>query len=628
MRTSGTRFATELAVLCGLMTAGVPALAGELPAEAGTPATERPGETGKPSETKIAAEVDRLLDAAVMSSGGKLAPRTGDSDFLRRVSLDLAGRIPAPRDLTLFGLEPGADKRSNVIDRLLDSDAFARNWARYWRDVVMTRATDQRARIAQRAFESWLVEQFQKNRRWDGIVSDLITATGDVRENGEVALIFAHAGDAKEVAAETSRIFLGIQIQCANCHDHPTDVWKREQFHALAAYFPRVAVRPVFEEMRIRSWEVVTAEYGRRGGFDPITLLRRYDKNKDGKLTAEEVKGTPFERGFRFMLRQYDRNRDDALSKAEIEQGPRFGFGKRRRPAGVEYFMPDLKDPSSRGRRMDPAFFVGTVKSEAGLKDLDRRKELAKLLTAKDNKWFSRAYVNRVWAEMLGEGFSMPIDDLGPTRKARFGNVLDVLANGFTASGYDMKWLFRTIANTRAYQRQIRAKDASDTAPPFASASPTRLRADQIYDSLTQALGGNDFRGNRFGRKRRFGGGGMRYGRFNERFLFTQLFSFDPSTPQADIVGTVPQALYLMNSPRINSLIRGTGRTRLGNILRENADDAKALSEVYLLVLSREPSAKERKICGDYIQKVGSRTEAFEDILWSLVNSSEFLTKR
>jgi Protein of unknown function (DUF1549)/Protein of unknown function (DUF1553)/EF hand len=618
MRTSGTQFVTAFAVLGGLLASWAAA-------------AEQPEKPGKPSERKIAAEVDRLLDAAVTTSGGKLAPRTGDADFLRRVSLDLSGRIPSPRDLTLFGLEPASEKRSKVIDRLLDSDAFARNWARYWRDVVMTRATDMRARLAQRAFETWLVEQFRKNRGWDGVVSDLITATGDVREKGEVALIFAHNGDAKEIAAETSRIFLGIQIQCANCHDHPTDVWKREQFHALAAYFPRVAVRPVFDQMRIRSFEVVTAEYGRRGGFDPINLLRRYDKNRDGKLTADEVKGTPFERGFRFMLRQYDRNGDGAISKAEIEQGPRFGgFGRRRR-AGAEYFMPDLKNPSSRGRRMDPAFFVGKVKSESGMKDIDRRKELAKLLTAKDNKWFSRAYVNRIWAEMLGEGFYMPIDDLGPTRKARFGKVLDVLADGFTASGYDVKWLFRTIANTQAYQRQIRAKDASDTSPPFASASPTRLRADQIYDSLTQALGSNEFRGNRFrfGRRRRFGGGGgMRYGRFNERFLFTQLFSFDPSTPQADIVGTVPQALYLMNSPRINNLIRGTGPTRLGNILRENSDDAKALSEVYLLVLSREPSAKERKICGDYIRKVRSRTEAFEDILWSLANSSEFLTKR
>lgn len=620
MRSPGTRVVS--AVLCGLLVNS--AFSADKPDKA-----EKPG---KPSEKRVAAEVDRLLDAAIKTAGGKLAPQTSDADFLRRVTLDLAGRTPSARDLTLFALEPSAEKRAKQIDRLLDSDAYSRNWARYWRDVVMTRATDMRARIVQRAYETWLVEQFRKNRSWNGIVTDLLTATGDVREKGEVALIFAHNGDAKEIAAETSRIFLGIQIQCANCHDHPTDVWKREQFHALAAYFPRVAVRPVFEQMRIRSWEVVTAEYGRRGGFSPINLIRRWDKNRDGKLTADEVKGTPVERGFRFLLRQYDRDGDGAISTAEVKKGPRFGGFMRRRRPGVEYYMPDLKDPSSRGRKMDPAFFVSATKSNSGMKDMDRRTELAKLITANDNKWFSRAYVNRIWAEMLGEGFYMPIDDLGPTRKARFENVLGVLADGFTASGYDPKWLFRTIANTQAYQRQIRAKDASDISPPFASASPTRLRADQIYDSLTQALGGNDFRRNRFGfgRRRRFGGGAamMRYGRFNERFRFTQLFSFDPSTPQADIVGTVPQALYLMNSPSINNRIRATGRTRLGNILRENADDGKALSEVYLMVLSREPSAKERKICGNYIKKVGSRTEAFEDILWSLVNSSEFLTKR
>ena len=112
------------------------------------------------------------------------------------------------------------------------------------------------------------------------------------------------------------------------------------------------------------------------------------------------------------------------------------------------------------------------------------------------------------------------------------------------------------------------------------------------------------------------------------RTLFLTLFGFDPSTPQEDIKGNVPQALYLMNSPLIHAMIRAGGNTRLAKILRKHPGDDDAISEVYLLVLSREPSASELKSCREYITEVGHRGEAFEDLMWSLVNSSEFLSLR
>ena len=102
-----------------------------------------------------------------------------------------------------------------------------------------------------------MTEQLHNGVSWDKITTELITATGNVREEGQTALIFAHQGNAEEIAAEASRIFLGIQIQCANCHDHPTDEWKREQFHQLAAFFPRVRVR-VIKDTKPRTFEVVS----------------------------------------------------------------------------------------------------------------------------------------------------------------------------------------------------------------------------------------------------------------------------------------------------------------------------------------------------------------------------------
>ena len=121
---------------------------------------------------------------------------------------------------------------------------------------------------------------------------------------------------------------------------------------------------------------------------------------------------------------------------------------------------------------------------------MDRRGEFAKLLTSHEQiPGLPRRLSTVVWHEMLGEGFYMPVDDIGPERQANFPEALDVLATAFTANDYDVKWLYRTIANTQTYQRTIRARDASDLSLPFASATPTRLRSDQLFNSLTKVLG-------------------------------------------------------------------------------------------------------------------------------------------
>lgn len=112
------------------------------------------------------------------------------------------------------------------------------------------------------------------------------------------------------------------------------------------------------------------------------------------------------------------------------------------------------------------------------------------------------------------------------------------------------------------------------------------------------------------------------------RFAFSQLFGFDPSTPQADLLGNVPQALFMMNSPQLESLINANGDTKLGRILRKFEQDEDAINELYLLVLAREPSVSEQEIAGDYIDEVGNRNDAFEDLMWSLMNSTEFISKR
>jgi hypothetical protein len=585
----------------------------------------------------VAATVDKMILQNLTESGTQPAPRTSDEDFLRRIHFDLAGTVPSAREVTLFGLEPDPQKRDKVIDRLLSSEEYAHNWAEYWRDVIFLRATDMRARIIEGVFEKWMSDQIRENRGWDKIVTSLITASGPINEHGETALIFAHAGQADDIAAETSRIFLGIQIQCANCHDHPNDKWKRQQFHQLAAFFPRVTVRRMKGSTDPREFEVASYEdpaagkgkgKGKGKGGDylehPERLFARFDRNHDGKITRAEVKGTPFEKPFEKLLANGDANKDGALTLKEFKEMPQPGGAKR---PSAEHYMADLKNPSSKGTKMEPIFFVNGKRPRSGLPDEERRHALAKYLTADADPWFSRAYVNRIWSEMVGEGFYMPIDDMGPQRQARMPEVLDLLADAWVANKYDMQWLFRTIARTETYQREIRPKDPSVESPPvFAASAPRRLRADQLFNAITKVLGieGVDPKESESASA---GGGKKRPGR-SPRAQFAFLFGYDPSTNPDDLTGNVPQALFMMNSRLINSLIHAQGKTRLANILEKYPDNKDAVREVYVLTLAREPSDKEEKVCLSYVKDVGNRPEGFEDVMWSLMNSSEFLSKR
>jgi hypothetical protein len=327
--------------------------------------------------------------------------------------------------------------------------------------------------------------------------------------------------------------------------------------------------------------------------------------------------------------------------------GPAFG------PAGPnnnryrgtpEHFMPDLDRPEERGQRMQPVFFLTGEKVEFGTRDADRRGQLAEWITAVDNPWFSRAFVNRIWAELVGEGFFEPVDDLGPDRKPSAPETLDCLAAAFTESGYDVKWLLRTITATEAYQRESRARRNPDE-PPFAANVAQRLRADQVYNNLRQAL--------QLPQPMLAARGPYGVNR-TPQALFSQVFGYDPSERRDEVAGSIPQALVMMNSPMLSAAMQagppmpgrfepgafgrppfgrgpafGVGRRApqpmLERLLRENDDDRDLVVELYLRVLARKPSSKELRTCLAYRRDVKDRAEAFEDILWSLVNSTEFL---
>ncbi|QEH32545.1 hypothetical protein OJF2_10220 [Aquisphaera giovannonii] len=568
-------------------------------AAARAPLPKRPAKTVTPP-TVTPADLDAMLAKYLKEKDPKVepAPPTSDVEFVRRAYLDLAGTPPTPRQVAEFVGSRAKDKRARLIDALLESPEMARNWARYWRDVIKFHATNQNpGQVRYDLLEEWLEAQFRAKRPWDEIVSAMITATGRVDENGAVAFPLASEAKPVEMAGEVSRLFLGVQIQCAECHDHKTDSWKRQQFHELAAFFSG-------------------------------TRSRRVDKAMPGQPAVFSVETTPRAR----------------------------------------YAMPDLADPKKQ-IPVAPRFFLASSREEVPslpetLAPADRRALGASYVTGQDNPWFARAFVNRTWFVLMGESFYDVVDDIGPEREPKAREVIETLADQWQKGGYDVRWLLRTIANTQAYQRRVRstANPAGKTA--FAANCPSRLRADQIADALVEALGlPEDLRpvpppgaakGKGAGRAQ---GGKMPVAKVKgaakvaeatglggapvqgkgpnkavraggARALFGALFSMDPSAAPDEILSTIPQALFLMNGPIVQNRTQARPDTALGEILATSSSDREALNRLYLRTLSRQPNAKEVEACAAYLARAGNRVEAFEDIYWALVNTTEFVSRR
>ena len=621
-----------------------------LPAWAANPAAG-PSEAGRvPTSSSASAErAAALVDAAVERylADESLSPAApaGADDFLRRVTLDIAGRLPSPAEWAAFDSADGADadRRAAAIDRLLKDPGYAENWAAYWRDVIFKRATDARAARADHVFEAWMTEQLDAGRGWDEIAADLMTATGPVEENGATGLIFAQSASGGEVAAEASRIFLGIQIQCAECHDHPYDRWKREDFHALAAYFPRIRLKRVdvppdpkakgkAKNKQRRTFEVAAADVAggdreqaeKRVKALREALVRRFrfiDADRDGGLSLKELEQTPAKRRADRILKLADADGDQKLSAAEVREldvpPGLLGGGK----AG-EHFMPDLENPEEPGTLTDPRFFLTDQELKGGLPDARRRQAAASVVT--HNEWFAKAAVNRVFTQLIGEGFYTPVDDIGPDRGVRLEGASDALAKGFEENDYDLAWLIKAVCLTDLYGRAVDSE-----APAFVSVRPTRLRASQIYNSVAHVAGGGDVTAglDRIGANVRSRGRGLYLGggRAPVARALEATFGYDPSTAQEDLNGDIPQALALMNGNLTARLAAADGP--LGRALFANPSDVHAVRALYRLILIRDPTAAERRIAVEYVEQAPDRTAGFEDVAWALLNGAEFLTR-
>jgi hypothetical protein len=512
-------------------------------------------------------EIDRLLDKEFQAAQVEPAPQTSDEPFLRRLTLDLTGQLPTPAEIEAFLADPDPEKRAKWIEKRLASDAYARYWARFWREAITAVEAPNAEPLAPQ-FEDWLCTQFQQNRSWAEIVRVLITAEGMLKKGAgekDAAVFFLgrHIGpDGDNVrTAETARLFLGVQIQCAQCHnDRRTNFWKQVQFHEMAGFFARMAVGGSAGSM-VKIGSKNNGEHEMPDRKDAKRTYLTYPRFLDGK--APEDPAAAGDRARRQALADYVTAGDNywfAMAYVNRVWNALMGQG----------FYERVDDLSPRSEVVFPALASRLAAAFRG-SGYDTKRLIRAIVQSKayqrtvglgesseEHLQFAALYPARLRAEVLWQSLSGVLGPL-PDNRQNLGSFL---------AEFDV--------------------DPS-------------LRADEVTGTITQALWL------------------LNSPVLNDR-VKVQTYRLPPP-PQGQ--GANAKKGAADNQPRPTLLKR--------LLDEYGDDDRAVIRALYLHTLARRPRETEAATCLNYLeeskQRSLSRNEAFEDILKALINSTEFLKK-
>lgn len=461
-----------------------------------------------------------------------------DGSFLRRVYLDSIGTLPTVAEVRSFLDDSAPDKRVKLVEELLSRSEYADFWAMKWADILRV----DRERIQSNgtiAMTRWLRDQFASNRPYDEFVTDVITATGSTVSESPAAFYVVH-NDAEKLARSISQAFLGVRIECAQCHHHPFEKWGQHDYFAFAGFFTGV---------------------------------------KQKKMGAVAQK---------------------------IIEGP----GQ------------DLPHP--RTQQKIPTAGLGGTPIVVG-DGSTRRLALAQWMTQPTNPFLARMFVNRLWAHYFGRGLADPIDDMRSTNPASNEPLLNMLAKRFISDGFDVKKITKLILTSRAYQLSVEVNESNELDQQnFSHARWKAMSAEVLLDAISQATGVDEA----------FNGWpeGYRAIQIWDNRMPSYFFRIFGKPQRVSVCecerGTEPsiaQALHLMNAPETMAKLRSRfGAVR--RLVQSELSESQIVDELYLATLSRFPVAEERKLMvGVFADPSSSRQTAVEDILWTLINTREFV---
>jgi hypothetical protein len=610
---------------------------------------------GKEAFPKVAPV--NFIDKHVLDKLRKLnvhpAEPCDDVTFLRRVSIDVTGLPPAPEEIRAFLADKKADKRQKKIDELLDRPGHAALWATKFCDVLRPSGFDARYGFTEaaetRRFYEWLRARVKENTPYDKLAERVLLATSRegrsekewvqevqalLEENtAKKPELKAYAGrktldlywqrgggGGVKSAMQVAHAFLGLRLECAQCHRHPHDVWTQDDLLSFANFFMRVshpaasAPSPgvIKEADRLAKEAKELKDQAKKVG----------EKAKDKSLAKEEVIKLQAEVKALNEKAQGLETAGRRLKATEIHAGGKAVF------ASVT---------STLGKQDSKQFrLLGDARAQSVPNDKDPRELVVAWLRKPDNPFFARAIVNRVWAHYLGRGIIDPPDQLSPLNPASHPELLAELCADFVKSGYDLKHLHRTILRSRTYQQSAKtnATNRTDTTN-YASAYLRRLPAEVLVDALNQATDGSEtyppelYLPAGVRAMEVAGSAGTERAQATLRYAF-QIFGRPTRATdgqcdcERDVKPTIVQTLYLANHPAVQQKI-ASPRGRVAQIIKDVAEDGKRIDELYLWALSRTPTDEERKECVTYVKESKSAQRGLEDVLWGLLNTKEFL---
>ena len=484
--------------------------------------------------------IDEMSVAKWKKLGLQPSPLANDATFLRRVTLDVCGRLPTVDETRSFLADIAADKRQKLIDRLLNSPDYAAFFAMRW-GAILRNSKLAGADQAAYAFHNWLKDLISRNRPYDELVRGVVAAAGEWQDAPAINWYWQMRDDQlHQVTADTAQVFLGIRLQCARCHHHPYERWGQEDYFGLAGFFTRL---------------------GRKSFGQPPPYY------SSSRLTTSE------------------------------------------------------KNPVT-GKVPEPKFLDGEYAEVTP--DEDPRHALVDWMTKPDNPFFARVLVNRFWGHFLGRGLVDEVDDIRATNPASNPELLDALAKDFVEHKFDMKHIIRTILNSRVYQLSSEPTKANEhDRHNFARFYGRRIIAESFHDAVDQACG----------TQTRFNGvsGNARavdlpHEGFGSYFLdtFNRPKRVTGCECERSSGATLAQVLLLANSNDIENKI-ADGNGRVARLIKEKQPTAELATELYLAALSRFPKKNELQTTVNYIEQQQDRQRAAEDILWTLINTREFM---
>ncbi len=484
--------------------------------------------------------VDTLVWNKLRSLGIPPSPRCDDRTFLRRVTLDIAGRLPTTDEVDRFIADNSDGKRGRVVDRLLESGDYADYFAAKWNAILRNQRQGDGLRFATLAFHQWIRESILNNKPYDQFVREIVTASGSVASHPPVAW-FQQVPDTNQRIEDAAQLFLGQRIQCARCHHHPYEKWSQADYAQLSAFF--------------------------------VTVSKKRDADPAEPAFFARVGGA------------------------------------------------SAKDPRS-GQNLKPAGLDAEA-VEVDAHD-DPRVSFAAWMTDPENPFFAKALVNRYWKHFLGRGLVEPEDDLRVTNPPSNPELLDGLAEFFAESGFDTKRLIRLIVTSHTYQLDSEALDDNlGDRRSYSRYYPKRLQAEVLLDAIDHVTHSQTkYAGMPPGTR----AVALPDTGFSSYFL--TVFGRPQSTTACECErsqeANLSQSLHLLNSEEIqDKLSSDTGRA--AQLVADPRPDQEKIAELFRIAFSRPPTDDELKATLTYVTTKQERRQAYEDVIWSLINSKEFL---